>query len=206
MNRIVIALAFITLSTLPCRAQEQRKITLEALGGVTFPIGSATNQMTGGYNVLMGAGMNLGPSIAALVEFQYDHLGITQTTLKANNQPAGFNRFWSFSVSPRYYVHRNGKLGGYGTVGAGVYGRELAFTDPSQIQTYCDPYYGEGCESSGAPIVASNTTYRAGFNAGGGLTYSPFANRLKLVTDVRFNRLLANSNNSFITISLGFAY
>lgn|SRR5487761_2462542 len=205
MTRVVLGFFTICITSQICPAQD-KKVTLEALGGLTMPVGSAANEMTLGYNILIGGGYTFTPAVAALLEFQYDRFGLTTATLKSNNQPAGFARFWSFSVSPRYYFHRNRRLGGYATAGAGLYGREIAFTDPSQIQTYCDPYYGVGCQSSSAPIVASTTNYKPGFNVGGGLTYSPFSNRLKLVTDVRYNRFLSHANNSFVTISLGFVY
>ncbi|HVO96623.1 MAG TPA: hypothetical protein VMT15_01085 [Bryobacteraceae bacterium] len=206
MNRIFLALFSLSLTSQICSAQEEKKISIEALGGISLPVGSAANDLTTGYNVLLGGGRNFTPSIAAFIEFQYDHFGLTTSTLKANNQPAGFGRFWTFSVSPRYYFHRNHKLGGYVTAGAGLYAREIAFTDPSQIQTYCDPYYGHGCQSSSAPIVASNIIYKPGFGAGGGLTYSPFANRFKLAIDVRYNHYLSSTDNSFVTAAFGFLY
>jgi len=205
MPRLVLGFVITCLATQICPAQD-KKITLEALGGITMPIGSAKNEMTLGYNVIIGAGWTFTPAVAALMEFQYDHFGLTTATLKANNEPAGFARFWSFSASPRYYIGRNHRFGGYATAGAGIYGLETAFTDPSQIQTYCDSYYGAGCQSSSAPIVASNTSYKGGFDGGGGLTYSPAGNRFKLVTDVRYNRFLSHANNSFITVSIGFLY
>jgi hypothetical protein len=189
-----------------CSAQELQKFTMEALGGYSDPIGSTANELKGGYNILIGAGWNFTPKIGALMEFQYNRFSLTNGTLGAYNQAAGFNRFWSLSVSPRYYIRPTKSLGAYVTGGLGIYGRELAFTDPSQIQTYCDPYYGAGCETSSAPIVASYTNYKAGFNVGGGATYAIFGNRFKMVTDVRYNRFLSNSNNEFVVFSFGFVY
>lgn len=204
INRTSFILFFLA-GTL-CSAQEAQKFTLEALGGLSLPMGSAKNEMKKGYDVLIGAGWKFTPTITALAEFQFDHFSLTPANLKANNEPAGFGRFWSFSLSPRYNIRPEHKLSEYVTVGAGIYSREVAYTDPSQIQTYCDPYYGQGCQSSSAPIIASTMNYNAGFNAGGGLMYSPFGTRVKLVTDVRYNRVLSHTNNEFVTISLGFIY
>lgn len=187
-------------------AQEAQKFTMEALGGVSMPMGSAKDTMKLGYEVLIGAGWKFTPALTGLVEFQYDHFALTRATLTANNQPGGFTRIWSFNLSPRYYFRPNRKLSEYVTVGGGIYGRELVYNDPSQVQTYCDPYYGEGCETSTPPVLYSNTTYRGGFDAGGGIAYSPFGTRVKLVTDVRYNRVLSHTNNSFVTVSLGFVY
>jgi opacity protein-like surface antigen len=204
MSRAAVLLIFSAAAI--CSAQEAQKFTLEALGGVSLPMGSAKDQMKMGYNVLIGAGWRFTPHIAALMEFQLDRFSVTSSTLKAYNQPAGFNRFGSLSLSPRYSVRPAKKLGAYGTAGFGIYGRELAFTDPSQIQTYCDPYNGQGCQSSSAPIVFSHTNYKGGMDVGGGVTYAPTGNRFKLVTDVRYNRFLSHANNEFVTVSLGFSY
>ncbi len=204
MNRI--ALLFFSFAGTLCTAQDLQKFTMEALGGVSLPMGSAKDEMKTGYDVLIGAGWKFTPSVAALVEFQFDRFSLTPSALNAAALPAGFTRFWSFSLNPRYYIRPNHKLGEYVTAGFGFYGREIAFTDPSQIQTYCDPYYGTGCQSSSAPIIASNTSYKGGINVGGGLTYSPFGTRVKLVADVRYNRFLSHANNEFVTVSLGFVY
>jgi hypothetical protein len=203
-NRTSFVLFFLA-GTL-CPAQEAQKFTMEVLGGLSLPMGSAKNEMKKGYDVLIGAGWKFTPKITAMAELQFDRFSLTPATLKANNEPAGFNRFWSFSLSPRYYIRPEHKLSEYVTVGAGIYGRELAYTDPSQVQTYCDPYNNEGCETSKAPIIASTINYKAGISAGGGIMYSPFGTRVKLVTDVRYNRFLSHANNEFVTISLGFVY
>lgn len=187
-------------------AQEEKKFTLEALGGVSMPMGSAKDTMKLGYDVLIGAGWKFTPAFTALVEFQYNRFSLTRATLTANNEPGGFTRFFSFNLSPRYYIRPHRKLSEYVTAGGGLYGRELIYNDPSQVQTYCDPYNGEGCETSSPPVLYSNTTYRSGFDAGGGIAYSPFDTRVKLVTDIRYNRVMSRSNNSFVTLSLGFVY
>jgi hypothetical protein len=81
----------------------------------------------------------------------------------------------------------------------------LAFTDPSQAAGYCDPYYGE-CFSSGAPVVASFTNYKGGFNIGGGATYALGDSGFKVVADARYNRFLSHANNEFITLSFGILF
>lgn len=186
-------------------AQVLSKLTFEGGVGPSFPTGSAKNSMNTGYDLLFGAGWKFTPSVATLLEFQYDHSSLTDQTLQAFGQPDGFNRFWSLTFNPRYYIHPHGKISGYGTAGYGLYARSLAFTDPSQAASYCDPYYGY-CESSGAPVVAEFTNYKGGFNVGGGLTYAIGDSGLKFVTDVRYNRFLSHANNQFVTLSFGVLY
>jgi len=188
-----------------CAGQDLSKYTVEGAGGVSFPAGSAKDRLNTGYNFLLGAVWRFTPAFSWLVEFQYDHFSLTNQTLQAFNQPDGFNRFWSLTLNPRYYVHPKGKLSGYGTAGYGIYSRSLAFTDPSQAVGYCDPYYGY-CESSGAPIVAEFTNYKGGFNVGGGVSYALGESGFKFVGDLRYNRFLSHANNEFITLSFGILY
>lgn len=203
----VILAVFITCTAMAINStgQDFSKFTFEGAVGPGLPIGSARNRLNTGYDFLLGAGWKFTPAIAGMLEFQYDHFSLNNSALQAFNQPAGFNRFWSLTLNPRYYIHPKGRVSAYGTAGYGVYSRTLAFTDPSQIVDYCDPYYGF-CSSSGAPIIASFTNYRGGFNAGGGVSYALGESGFKLVGDVRYNRFLAHANNEFITLSFGILF
>ena len=192
-------------SALRSSGQTLDNFTFAGGGGGSFPVGSAKDRLNTGYNFLFGAGWKFTPDVAGLLEFQYDHFSLTNNALAAFNQPDGFNRFWSFTLNPRYYIHPKSKLSGYGTAGYGLYSRTLAFTDPSQAVGYCDPYYGY-CSSSGAPIIAEFTNYKGGFNIGGGLTYALGESGFKFVSDVRYNRFLSHANNEFITLSFGILF
>jgi opacity protein-like surface antigen len=190
---------------LPGSGQILNHFTFEGGGGVSFPVGSAKDRLNTGYNFLLGAGWNINPHLAGLLEFNYDHFSLTNGALQTFQQPDGFNRFWGLTVNPRYYFHPGGKLGGYATAGYGLYSRSLAFTDPSQAVGYCDPYYGY-CSSSGAPIIAEFTNYKGGFNIGGGVTYALGESGFKFVSDVRYHRFLSHANNEFLTLSFGILF
>jgi opacity protein-like surface antigen len=204
--RLMIA-TFLTCTALvgTGKAQLLSKLTFEGGVGPSIPIGSAQNSMNTGYNLLFGAGWKFTPNVAGLLEFQYEHSSLTNQTLQSFGQADGFNRFWSLTLNPRYYIHPKGKFSGYGTAGYGLYARSLAFTDPSQAGGYCDPYYGY-CESSGAPVIAEFTNYKGGYNVGGGFTYAIGDSGFKFVTDVRYNRFLSHFNNEFVTLSFGILY
>jgi opacity protein-like surface antigen len=200
--RLLLALA---LPGVSCFAQDFNKWTVEGAAGPTFPSGGAKDRWNTGWNFMLGGGRNFTPHISGVIEFQYDRFGLTNTALQNYSQPDGYNRFWSFTFNPRYDFNPKGRFDGYLTGGYGVYSRTLAFTDPSQIQQYCDPYYGY-CQSSGAPVIASYINYRGGVNAGGGVTHTLFGSGLKFFTDVRFNRFLGHTPNDFVTLRFGILY
>src|SRR5215471_193837 len=127
---------FIPLATLSilttglCQAQEVNRLTFEAGLGATVPLNEASSRFDTGYNFLLGGGWNFTRHVAGLLEFQYSHSTLTQSTLDAFGQINGFNRFWSLTANPRYTVHLHSNFSVYGTGGYGLYSRRLAFTDP----------------------------------------------------------------------------
>ena len=190
---------------LSCAGQDFHKWTFEGGAGPTLPAGSAKDRWNTGWNIMFGGGYNFTPHVSGLLEFQYDHFSLSNSALQTLNQPDGFIRFWSLSLSPRYDFNPKGRFDVYATGGYGLYARYLAFTDPSQIQQICDPYYGY-CDSSGAPVIASFTNYRGGVNLGGGVSYALGSSGLKVFTDVRYNRFLSHTSNEFITFTMGIKY
>jgi len=193
------------LAGLSCAGQDFHKWTFEGGAGPTLPVGAARDQWNTGWNLMFGGGYNFNPHVSGLLEFQYDHFNLSNAALLNFNQPGGYVHFWSLSVDPRYDFNPKGRFDVYATGGYGLFARTLAFTDPSQIQQYCDPYYGY-CQTTGAPVIASFTNYKGGVNFGGGVSYALGGSGLKVFTDVRYNRFLSHYNNEFLTLSFGLKY
>jgi len=208
MKRIMLGSCvplLLLVTGLSCDAQDFRKWTVEGGVGPTFPVGAARDQWNTGWNLLFGGGYNFNPHVSGLLEFNYDSFGLSNAALYNFNQPGGYTHFWTISIDPRYDFNPKGRFDVYATGGYGMFARTLAFTDPSQIQTYCDPYYGY-CQSSGAPVIASFTTYKGGINAGGGVSYALGDGGLKVFADVRYYRLLSHTSNEFVTLTFGLKY
>lgn len=193
------------LAGFSCAGQDFHKWAFEGGAGPTLPVGSTKDHLNLGWNLLLGGGYNFTPHIAGLLEFQFNQMNYSQAALVSLNEPGGYVRYWSLSLSPRYDFKPKGPLDAYVTGGYGLYGRRVAYTDPSQIQQVCDPYYGY-CESTGAPVIAAFNSYRGGVNLGGGITYNLGRSGMKFFTDVRYNRLMSHSYDEFITLTLGLKY
>jgi len=185
-------------------AQDFNRWTFQGGVGPQFPLGGAHDRFNNGWDLMFGAGRNITKNFAALLEYHYDRSSLSGLELANANQPDGFNRFWSFTINPRYEFPIHGRWGAYGTGGYGIYSRRLAFTDPSLAQGYCDPYYG--CYGTGAPIVAENTIHNGGVNFGGGVTWALGESGLKVFTDVRYHRFLSHQNIDFLEVSFGLKY
>jgi len=200
-NPIRNIVVFLLLS-LAVEGQELPKYTFEGGGGVSIPSGAAADRFNTGWNLLFGGGYKFNAHISGLLEYQFDRFSLTNAVLQSANQPAGFNSYWGLTLNPRYEFHPRGRLGGYLTLGYGLYHRTLAFTDPSQAVGYCDPFSGF-CQNSGAPVVAQFTNWKGGYNLGGGATYALGDSGFKVFMDVRYNRFIAVHNNDWVNLSFG---
>jgi hypothetical protein len=184
-------------------------------GGFAPPVGDQFNYASLSWGFGGGGGRMFNAHFGTNIEFNYDHFGLTGSTL--NNQqnlynyaiqlynqqnpsnPAQFiqgldgnNHIWSFTLEPIYNIKSGEGLGAYVTGGGGFYHKVTNFTVPA-IGTYCDPFYG--CYQYTANQVIDHYTSNAfGLNGGFGLTYkfSRFSNE-RLYAEVRYVYLL----NSF---------
>ena len=197
------------------------RYTFEFGGGMTVPTGATGKRTTLSYSLKGGAGINFNKKLGVMAEYNYDHFGITgstlanQTTLFNNlygnyvdpntGQALNFNgldgnaHVWSLTVNPMYTFHEGEKSSAYVVVGGGFYRKITAFTLPT-IQVGYSYYYGP------YQYVANQTVENYSNNAGGvnggiGFTYKPsrFAGE-RFFAEARyvevFNSASANSVNS----------
>jgi hypothetical protein len=178
------------------------KYTFMVGGGFTLPTGGTHNYATPGWKIQVGGGRNFNKTLAVLVQFDYDKLGIQTNTLNnllsvynslgasdQNGDPltqlGGYIHDWSLSLDPVLNYYTSDSLGAYVTGGAGFYHKATVFTTP-EIGQYCDPYYGCYTYQANQPIdkYVSNAF---GVNAGFGFTYklSRWANQ-RLYAEARY--------------------
>lgn len=187
------------------------KIAFEVGGGMAVPSGPTGRYYTPSYKFSVGGGLNWSKAFGVLIQFDYDHFGLTggninQMFSKYSSLPgytssdfAGLDansHIWSFSVNPTINFQGSGRGGAYVVGGVG-YGRKVTnFTLPSS-GTYCD-YYGFCYQ------YQSNQTfddYKSGgllVSGGFGLTYkmSNFSSQ-RLFAEARYQWLNAKDNQSY---------
>src|SRR5215472_13637652 len=190
-------------------------------GGFGLPMGTQFNYATTSWSFGGGGGRMWSAHLGVNLEFNYDHFGMTGSTLKDqqnlynyaialyNQQnPAnpvapisgldGNSHIWSFSVQPIYNLPSGEGFGVYITGGGGFYHKVANFQVPA-IGTYCDPFYG--CYSYTANQTIDHYTSNApGVNGGVGFTYkfSRFSSQ-RLFAEVRYVHLF-NSYRPGVTI------
>lgn len=185
------------------------KYTGYAGAGFAVPGTDKFNYATTSWGFQVGAGRNFNQHFGTMLEFDYDHFGMSGGALRDQqnlynyiiaqynaqvpvDQQAssiagldGNNHIWSFSLDPVYNIKSGEGLGAYVIGGVGFYHKVANFTVPTQGE-YCDYYYG--CYGYVANQVIDHYTSNAfGVNGGVGFTYkfSRFANQ-RLYGEVRY--------------------
>ncbi len=177
------------------------KYTFVAGVGFTQPLGNTWHYFKPNYGFQVGGGRNFNSHLGVLLQFDYDHFGLTGQTLSnqsqiyfngdpnaADNGLDGSNHIWSFTVNPVYTLFNGGKAGGFGAYlvgGVGFYHKVTTFTVP-QVEEFFDPFFGpEEFEVNGTfDHYSSNAP---GVNGGFGVTYkfSRFSNE-RFFGEVRY--------------------
>lgn len=189
------------------------KYTFVVGAGFTQPIGNTWHYFTPSYGFQFGGGRNFDRHLGVLLQFDYDHMGLTGSTLSnqselyfddpdaGDNGLDGSNHIWSFTLNPVYTISR-GDRGGFGeylVAGVGFYHKVTTFTVP-QEEEYCSIYYGCGIYEVNGTFdhYSSNAP---GFNAGFGVTYkfSRFSNE-RLFGEVRYV-FVDNSQRQGLTVA-----
>lgn len=168
------------------------RYTFEFGGGMTVPTGATGKRTTLSYSLKGGAGINFNKKLGVMAEYNYDHFGISGSTLA--NQAALFNNLygsitdgagnttnfdgldgnahvWSLTVNPMYTFHEGEKSSAYVVVGGGFYRKVTAFTLP-QIGVGYSYYYGT-YEYQVNQTIENYSNNAGGVNGGIGFTYKP---------------------------------
>lgn len=172
------------------------KYTFEVGAGFTVPIGNTSKYYKPSWKFSVGGGRQFSKSLAVLLQFDYDHLGLQQSVISNqeyiyNYTPNGSTGVaaglggnahdWSFTVDPTYtFLGSDSSNGAYVVAGGGFYHKVTNFTLPQTVATY----YGYYNVNENVDHYTSNAF---GVNGGLGFTHkiSRFANE-KLFMEVKY--------------------
>lgn len=177
-------------------------------GGFAPPVGDQFNFASLSWGFGGGGGRMFNAHFGVNAEFNYDHFGLTGSTLNnqqnlynysinlynqqnpANPAPLisgldGNNHIWSLTLEPIYNIKSGEGIGVYVTGGGGYYHKVTNFTVPTTSEE-CDPFFG--CfEFTANQVIDHYTSNAFGVNGGLGLTYkfSRFTSQ-RLYAEVRY--------------------
>lgn len=191
-----------------CAAQVSERFNFGGGAGVTIPTDRAGRTLNTGFNINLRGGYNFNQFLAADLDYTYQHSRINDATLARFGEPDGTVGTWSLTFNPVVHVApAEAKIRPYLTAGYGLYHRSLTLTRPATVpELVCDPFFGFCFPANVGvdQVVASNDTYKAGFNTGGGFDISLGDRRMKLFVEARYHRMFTNHGNDFTLVPVTF--
>ncbi|MEP6962969.1 MAG: outer membrane beta-barrel protein, partial [Acidobacteriota bacterium] len=187
---------------------EFSRFTFNAGAGFTTPVKAAGDKLDRGWNVDLGAGVNLHPNFGMLAEFNYNHMGINTATLKKVGFPDGNVSVWSATLNPVIHLNPRGPVDAYLIGGAGLYQWHNQFTQPS-VTTFTgfDPFLGVFYPVA-VPVNQILTDYsvnKFGFNGGFGLSFGGLGmKKARFYSEARFHRMMLSSSRHMDMIPVTF--
>lgn len=191
-----------------CQAQVSERFNIGGGAGVTFPTDRAGRIMNTGFNINLRGGYNFNDFLAADLDYTYQHSRLNDATLARFGEPDGTVGTWSLTFNPVvHFAPKESKLRPYLTAGYGLYHRNLSLTRPAVVPALvCDPFFGICFQQAIGvnQVVASNSTYKGGFNAGGGFDIGLGDRRAKLFVEARYHRMFTTHGSDFTLVPVTF--
>jgi opacity protein-like surface antigen len=205
MRNIALASCLGLLSIGYTNAQEVSPFTFNVGGGFTQPVGNTGRQLDDGWNIGLGAGYNFSSHVGALIQFDYNGLGINSATLNNLGVPGGDVKLWSFTLDPIVHLHPRGPVDVYVIGGGGLYHRSQEFTAPTTATVAgFDPFFGFFPVTVPATqVLSSYSVNKPGANIGAGLAFGTRW-RAKVYAEARYHRMfIGDFHTDVIPVTFG---
>jgi len=206
MKTIIYTSCFALFITGTVSAQETQHLALDIGGGWTQSVGSTGRNLDNGWNVGGGIGWNFSPYVGALVQTNYNSMGINSTTLNSVGFPGGDVHIFSATLDPIVHLHPRGRFDAYIVGGGGLYHVTQQFTAPSiATVTGFDPFFG--FFTAGIPtteVLSSNSVNKPGANIGMGVALGSKWHA-KFYAEARWNHVFMNNNQhiDYVPVTFG---
>ena len=189
-------------------AQEGSPVSFNIGAGFTTPVGGTGRRLDTGWNLQGGIGYKFVPRLGAMLQFDYNSMGINSATLNNFGVPGGSMKLWSLTVNPIVHLNPGGHVDVYLIGGGGLYHRTQEFTAPTvDVITAFDPFFGFYPVAVPAnQILASYSVMKPGVNVGAGLAFGTKW-RAKFYAEARYHRMLfRDSHTDYVPVNFGFRW
>jgi hypothetical protein len=192
-------------------AQSIGHANFSAGAGFTEPIYSTGSEVNTGWNVDFRGGLAIHHMFDADLDFNYANMGLTNTVLAQYGEPNGGVGIWSLTFNPVVHLApREAKVRPYVTAGYGLYHMSFSVSHPTAVQTiFCYGFFGCYPTIVGAnQVVASNSTYRSGFNGGLGFDFPIGGGGVAFFAEARYSQMFMSGvpDVKFIPVTFGIRF
>jgi len=206
MKTIITTLCFSSFLVSILSAQETQRLAFDIGGGFTQTVGNTGRNLDNGWNIGGGVGYNFSPYLGAMVQTNFNSMGINSTTLNNLGFPGGDVHVFSATIDPIVHLHPRGHFDVYLVGGGGLYHVYQEFTAPTiATVTGFDPFFG--FFNAGVPttaVVASSSVNKPGANIGAGIALGT-AWRAKFYAEARWNHVFMSNNQrmDYVPVTFG---
>lgn len=204
MKKFVLAACLGILVVGASSAQETSRFAFSVGAGFTTPVGNTGRYTDMGWNVGAGFGMNFNPYIGALIDLNYDTMGINSTTLSNFSVPGGGVHIFSATLDPVVHLNPKGRVDVYVTGGGGFYHRNQDFTAPTTFTGF-NPFFGYYAVP-GTQILASSSVNKPGVDIGAGFAFGSKWHG-KFYAQAKYNRIIMGQfHTDYVPVEFGFRW
>lgn len=197
------------VSLVPLQAQENHKVIVDLGAGFVEPVGRTGRSLDPGWNLKGGVGYNFSSVVGAMVQVDYDALGINSTRLSNLGFPGGNVHVFSATLDPIVHLTPRSHFDLYLIGGGGMYRRTQEFTQPGVATGVgYDPFFG--FYQYGIPttqVLASYTVVKPGVNGGMGIGLGSKWGG-KFYAEARYHRIFMGNNyhTDYVPVTFGFRW
>ncbi len=187
-------------------AQETQHFTANIGGGFTQTVGNTGRNLDNGWNIQGGVGYNFNPYVGAMIQTNFNSLGINSTTLNNIGFPGGDVHVFSATLDPIVHLNPHGHVDFYIIGGGGLYHRYQEFTAPSVTTvTGFNPFFGFfAANVPTTEVLASSSVNKPGANIGAGVSFGT-RYRAKIYAEARYHHIFMSNGQrmDYVPVSFG---
>ena len=198
------------LMTGSLQAQEGSKFAFSIGGGFTQAVGNTGRNLDNGYNLGGGFGFKFSNVVGAMIDLNYNQMGINSTTLtNSGGFPGGDVGIFSATLNPIVHLTGAHKADLYITGGGGLFHVNQEFTAPTVTGfTAYDPFFG--FYTAAVPttaVLASYSMNKPGVDIGAGVAFGTKWHG-KVFAEARYDKVFTGNDRhiDYIPVTFGFRW
>jgi hypothetical protein len=202
MKCLILTSMFGLLAVGALVAQEVPRFSFDIGAGFTQPVGSTGRYLDDGWNIQAGMGYNFTSYVGAMLQVDYNSLGVNSSTLGNVGFGNGNLDVFSATIDPIVHLNPRGHVDPYIIGGGGLYHQYQSFGSavPGVINPY--PFF------AGSPTaIGSYSVNRPGANIGAGIAFGTKWHG-KIFAEARWDHIFLNNglHTDYVPISFGYRW